>query len=220
MRDSKFKELVNLYLDSEIEAEDLRSLERELKISSSRRNTFANYCRLHRASCEVLSSNLAHTASRTTALDSGKFSYAAPIGLAVACVTLAFTLVTLSLVKDDGIVEFAQRPLELQPTGGLRLRDSGAERDIKSQALLVKRVPEFSRLLIEPEIEDSPFSVEEALFTRLNSTFTVEPDIPDNFKRDSLPVFETGFPSLRPNFLENSSRRLYRSERVGFIFQR
>lgn len=49
MTDEKFTELVNLYLDKEISAEDLKLLEAEITASSARNQAFTSRCRLHRA---------------------------------------------------------------------------------------------------------------------------------------------------------------------------
>lgn len=49
MTDEKFTELVNLYLDKEISAEDLKLLEAEITASPARNQAFTSRCRLHKA---------------------------------------------------------------------------------------------------------------------------------------------------------------------------
>lgn len=49
MRDEQFTELVNLYLDKEISAEELKTLEVEIAASPDRKRAFADRCRLHKA---------------------------------------------------------------------------------------------------------------------------------------------------------------------------
>jgi hypothetical protein len=49
MKDSKFIELLNLYLDQQIEPADAASLEEEIARNPARRQTYQQYCRMHRA---------------------------------------------------------------------------------------------------------------------------------------------------------------------------
>jgi hypothetical protein len=49
MKDSKFIELLNLYLDQQIEPADAALLEDEIARNPARRQTYQQYCRMHRA---------------------------------------------------------------------------------------------------------------------------------------------------------------------------
>lgn len=49
MKDSKFIELLNLYLDQQIEPADAALLEEEIARNPARRQTYQQYCRMHRA---------------------------------------------------------------------------------------------------------------------------------------------------------------------------
>lgn len=49
MTEEKFTELVNLYLDKEISAEDLERMKAEISANSERKRVFVDRCRLHKA---------------------------------------------------------------------------------------------------------------------------------------------------------------------------
>ena len=49
MKDSKFIELLNLYLDQQIEPAEAALLEEEIARHPARRQTYQQYCRMHRA---------------------------------------------------------------------------------------------------------------------------------------------------------------------------
>lgn len=49
MKDSKFIELLNLYLDQQIEPAEAALLEEEIARNPARRQTYQQYCRMHRA---------------------------------------------------------------------------------------------------------------------------------------------------------------------------
>ncbi|MES1167518.1 MAG: hypothetical protein ABUL68_05885 [Pseudomonadota bacterium] len=53
MKDTKFIELLNLYLDQQIEPDDAACLEEEIARNPARRETYRQYCRMHRA-CTML----------------------------------------------------------------------------------------------------------------------------------------------------------------------
>ena len=53
MKDTKFIELLNLYLDQQIEPADAALLEAEIARNPARRATYQQYCRMHRA-CTVM----------------------------------------------------------------------------------------------------------------------------------------------------------------------
>ncbi len=53
MKDSKFIELLNLYVDQQIEPADAALLEEEILRNPARRRTYQQYCRMHRG-CAML----------------------------------------------------------------------------------------------------------------------------------------------------------------------
>lgn len=56
MKDTRFTELVNLYIDRQISATEAAELEAELKADVRRRQTYQEYCRIHRATKLVFES--------------------------------------------------------------------------------------------------------------------------------------------------------------------
>jgi hypothetical protein len=58
MKDSEFKELLNLYLDHEISAADAARLEAEVQGNPSRRRLYQDYCRMQKA-CKMLAQDFA-----------------------------------------------------------------------------------------------------------------------------------------------------------------
>lgn len=56
MKDNRFIELVNLYIDRQISAEETAELEAEIQASPSRRAVYRQYCRLHSATKQVYES--------------------------------------------------------------------------------------------------------------------------------------------------------------------
>ncbi len=53
MKDHRFIELVNLYIDRQITAEEIAELEAELQVNPRRRAIYRQYCQLHTASKQV-----------------------------------------------------------------------------------------------------------------------------------------------------------------------
>lgn len=60
MKEHEFIELLNLYLDHEITAEDAARLEAEIQLNQDRRNTYREYCRMQRA-CRILANEFTST---------------------------------------------------------------------------------------------------------------------------------------------------------------
>jgi hypothetical protein len=60
MNDKKFIELLNLYVDREVSAEDALLLEAEVAANPDRRKVYDQYCRMQKA-CSMLSDELAET---------------------------------------------------------------------------------------------------------------------------------------------------------------
>ena len=100
MKESKFIELLNLYIDHQISPEDAASLEEAILENPRRRQIYRQYCRMHRACTIVLdrgqSENGAEaTATRVVAFAAPRRShrgyYSASLA-AAACVTLVAVL--------------------------------------------------------------------------------------------------------------------------------
>ncbi len=107
MKESRFIELLNLYLDQQISPDDAAELEAEIARSPAHRRTYLQYCRMHRA-CALLFENFRAPAAplaqdlheadgKITAFPSRRFMPAVGlVGMAVAAVCMAFVLVERS----------------------------------------------------------------------------------------------------------------------------
>ena len=62
MKESRFIELINLYIDRQIGPEEAAELESEIARSPAHRRTYLQYCRMHRA-CTLLFENFRAPAS-------------------------------------------------------------------------------------------------------------------------------------------------------------
>lgn len=66
MKDTRFTELVNLYIDRQISPAETAELEAEIQSNPRRRQTYLQYCRLHRATKLVYESFRAHGGQSAT----------------------------------------------------------------------------------------------------------------------------------------------------------
>lgn len=64
MKDTRFIELVNLYIDRQLSPADAAELEQEIQTNPRRRQTYRQYCRMHRATKLVYESFRAHAESQ------------------------------------------------------------------------------------------------------------------------------------------------------------
>lgn len=104
MNESKFEELVNLYFDQEISADELKCLKEELAASVDRRREFEVYYRLHQATCSALSKG-EQRVSRQTAPESlcaNRLTYNPSIafGLGIAACLLILLTPTFLLMRN------------------------------------------------------------------------------------------------------------------------
>lgn len=72
MKDSRFIELVNLYIDRQISPEEAAELEQEIQSSPRRRQVYNQYCRMHRATSLVYESFRNHATATTPAAGSAQ----------------------------------------------------------------------------------------------------------------------------------------------------
>ncbi len=72
MKDQRFIELVNLYIDRQITAAETAELEAEIQASPSRRATYRQYCQLHSATKQVYASFRAGAASPQPGSSAGR----------------------------------------------------------------------------------------------------------------------------------------------------
>ena len=111
MKDNRFIELVNLYIDRQITGEEMEMLEAEMQTNPRRRAIYRQYCQMHRATSMVYESFRTEGAEQPAEMlrtdakiarfetNSGRrrkhWTYYAT-GLAAACVALAFARVTFT----------------------------------------------------------------------------------------------------------------------------
>lgn len=99
MKDSKFLELLNLYLDHEISAADAALLEAEIQASPQRRRLYTQYCQIQKA-CTVLTHDFRSQAPAVPSTNVVQFprrqstarvvAYAGTFLAAAACIALVF----------------------------------------------------------------------------------------------------------------------------------
>jgi anti-sigma factor RsiW len=107
MKDNRFIELVNLYVDRQITAEETAELEAELQASPRRRSVYRQYCQMHRATALVYDSFRAHAPEQNLAetdenvvvarFDREQTRHRTPWGLyagglAAACLAMVFVV--------------------------------------------------------------------------------------------------------------------------------
>ena len=114
MKDSKFIELLNLYVDHQISASDAALLESEIQKNPERRRVYRQYCQMQKA-CSVLAENFRTEAPVNTnvvAMETPRrrfvsFGYA--IGALAAAACIAFVAVQrVGFNKSEG--QIAQTP--------------------------------------------------------------------------------------------------------------
>ncbi len=142
MKDSKFIELLNLYVDHQISPAEAEQLEAEVKGDPERRRVYREYCQMQKA-CAVLAENFRTEAPagdpkivefQPRRLPLGAIAYVGSLVAVAACVTVLFTLRTrqsapLAAVAPAVAAAPVARPA-LQPVFGpkvLSLRAQNAE---------------------------------------------------------------------------------------------
>jgi anti-sigma factor RsiW len=114
MKDSKFIELLNLYVDHQISASDAALLESEIQKNPERRRVYRQYCQMQKA-CSVLAENFrteAPVGNNVVAIETPRprfapFGYA--IGALAAAACVAFVAVQrVGFNKSEG--QIAQTP--------------------------------------------------------------------------------------------------------------
>ena len=114
MNDTKFIELLNLYLDHEISAEDATRLEAEVQSNPQRRRLYHDYCRMQKG-CQLLARDFAGEAAAgidkkivdfetARATRSSGLYVAAGFAAAAACVALIFISRSREAVAPQQIV--------------------------------------------------------------------------------------------------------------------
>ncbi|HXN36234.1 MAG TPA: hypothetical protein VN877_08685, partial [Opitutaceae bacterium] len=110
MNDKQFMELLNLYLDREVSADDALRLEAEVASSPARRKVYDQYCRMQKA-CSMLSGESAagdaDPGRRIVAFPAPRAWRPIPLmaALAAACV------VAVMAVRERGVIGAREAPL-------------------------------------------------------------------------------------------------------------
>lgn len=123
MKESKFIELLNLYVDHEITAADAALLEAEIGRSPDRRRVYRQYCAMQKA-CTVLEYDFrtdeaapaANVIAFPTPRRTGRtWAYAAGLAAAAACVAFVFVGRTPVATPGQGTVQTVAAAQPLQP---------------------------------------------------------------------------------------------------------
>jgi len=138
MKESKFIELLNLYIDQEIAPNDVALLEEEIQSNPERRRVYLQYCRMHRANEQLfersragnvpLGSKLAAAAraanEKVVAFPEPalrhrlRWAYVGGLVAAAACVAFVFVRPLMSpepVAKTGGMVVAQQTPAPVRP---------------------------------------------------------------------------------------------------------
>ncbi|MBI2812766.1 MAG: hypothetical protein HYX71_00595 [Opitutae bacterium] len=185
MKDSRFIELVNLYIDRQITAEETAELEAEMQGHPRRRAVYRRYCQLHSATKQVYDRFRAH-AEPVPAVPAGRaglarferqprrhwIHYAG--GLAAAAAGLAFVLVRYDGGTPPATAPIAQVETKQPVATAVTVAPVAAEQ--APSLLSLERGPaverEFSALLAAlREEEQNVFTNPEIQATRLPSLF-------------------------------------------------
>ena len=185
MKDREFIELLNLYVDREISAEDALRLESEVVASPKRREVYDQYCRMQKA-CSMLSDDIAEAtpAPEVTIVQFptqspwhiGQFALgiAAAAACAVGIVTYKLRDTSRYLAVADSPVA-AVRPVQAPTPLGL-VGDSEAMKPVFSTRALAQHVfaaaegpAPVSQLNWIGDIQMPP------VFTAANSEFLINP---------------------------------------------
>ncbi len=177
MKDNRFIELVNLYIDRQISAEETAELEAEMQDNPRRRAIYRQYCQLHSATKQVYDRFRAHAADPQSAAPAGREGMAKfdvqprqnwihYVGglTAAACLALVFVRYhsgtqpvtgTMTPAEPKPAVQVAVAPVAANPTPSLisLRRDPALESDYS--VLLTALRQEEPRSFNSPEIQSN-----------------------------------------------------------------
>jgi len=220
MKDAKFIELLNLYVDHEITTADAALLEAEIERSPERRRVYRQYCRMQKA-CTVLAQDFAAAAP----VADGKiipfpahrrifpaWTYAAAGVAAAACV--AFVLIGRSPVTEkSGTAATRNAPPQLVAQGALPAAPQALPKSSVAARPALQAV--FAGLVDEmPESEAAMANAGASQLAWMNRV-----------QLSRVPLEELNFeakPNLRPDVRTYRSRQPLKGqvEMTAFQFQR
>jgi hypothetical protein len=146
MKDREFIELLNLYVDREISAEDALRLESEVVANPKRREVYDQYCRMQKA-CSMLSHDIVEApqsagGSNVVSFPAGRSWRLGPAALglaaALACAAVIVTMKYRALDRDQAVATEAA----LAKSATLALASSHkSEADSMKPVFVVSRAP-------------------------------------------------------------------------------
>ena len=219
MRESRFKKLVNLYLDDEIDEDDLREFEEELRTSSSRRQTLNEYNLLHKATSRALSVRLAKNRMSRRRDTFTIYRYIVPGALAATCLVVALSLFTPYFLENSGMLNTAaQNP----PSEGIGSAPVAAV-DFEPQSAAIRDFSlatiDFSDFKLEPIFHERFYLAPQILSDSFWSLAVSEPLLPFEETEQILPFVTDVGARSRPLFLKTGVDQPYRREPIEFTFQ-
>lgn len=216
MKESKFIELLNLYVDHQISATDSALLEAEIQKSPARRRVYRQYCQMQKA-CVSLAENF-----RTQAPVTGKIVEFPAQNRRFAAVTyimgVAAAAACVALVVVNRPAPRASTPVASSVAS---VADSSAQapRSAKSSVL-----PSVTRVALQPAFALQPREVS-VVNTSLVSSSRVPLDWVNRVQLQRLPAEALWFEqrsSFQPEDLTFRSRRAFegQAEMMSFRFQK
>lgn len=136
MNDREFIELLNLYVDKEINPEDALRLEVEVGADPERRKVYDQYCRIQRA-CGMLSEQLADSAAERTVVFDADFraSRAFPLAPVMAGLAAAACITVLFGLRERGTVSPSGTPTVAVESAGPRPAPEAVERSRSAEPM-------------------------------------------------------------------------------------
>lgn len=217
MKDARFTELVNLYVDRQISPDEAAELEAELQSNPRRRQVYQQYCRMHRATKLVYESFRAHAdqgtaaptgpstiarfESRKRAAQRSRWMYGFGSLAAAACVAFAVvrsgtfqksgeTLTQNELPKVSEVATTASAPVAPSNTASAAVRsevNSRAEQPDYEKMLLAIRQDDQKAFAIKSLFDDGVFDNKQTLPADSRRVFPNKP------RQNSQPAEFTAF---------------------------
>lgn len=220
MRESRFKELVNLYLDDEIDEDNLQEFEGELRRNSFRRQTLSEYNLLHKATSQALSARLVK--NRISQRGKGFSIYRAivPVALAATCLVVGLSLFTPYFFENGGAMNITAQTSSSEVSGGALL----AMGDFELQTAAIRdfslATTGFSNIKLEPIFDDRFYLDPRILNDSFRALSVSDPLLTFEEINHISPLISEEETEPLPLFLKTGVEQPYRREPMGFTFQR
>ena len=220
MKDNEFIELLNLYLDHEISAENAARLESEVQRDPARRRIYHDYCRLHKA-CTLLAADATIEAPAVTEFASARRSWFSNIyagaGLMAAAACAAFVFFNRAPVSNDGTALTGTAPLAVNQTT-VTAPPAQAAREIPQTVTVRPRQDGFQPVVMRTRLDSNAAPNETVQDLRLNWMEKMQLSSLPQASVDSL-RFETKSPvTTNPHQLGSKQSETFES--AAWQFQR